>query len=143
MNNISRGMTLVEIMVTVSLLGVLAMIADFTFQGFRQQAYISEALMVVQPCKQLVTDKLQTGTSTPTCTTTSSQFVASVTENNATITVTLSSSVGQESGKQLIFRPKDSSNTTLVYSTTKQTVHHWDCTAQSFSSSYDIPSGCH
>src|SRR3990172_5902226 len=62
----NNGFTLIELMITVAIIGVLAAIALPAFQNYAARAKISEALLAISPCKITITEIIQMMTPLPT-----------------------------------------------------------------------------
>lgn len=97
-NKSSKGFTLIELMITVGIIGILAAIAIPSYQNYTRRAYYSEVVMATSGFKLGVTECFQNlGTVTgcnagsnniPAAITTTTGAVASVAVANGAITVT-------------------------------------------------------
>lgn len=66
MRNNVRGFTLIELMIVVTILGILASIAMPAYQDYAKRAKISEALTAISQCRSEVTHYFQINSTLPT-----------------------------------------------------------------------------
>jgi len=57
---LSRGFTLIELMITIGIIGILAAIAIPSYQNYTRRAYYSEVVLAASPTKLGVTECYQT-----------------------------------------------------------------------------------
>lgn len=93
MRSISKGFTLIELMITVAIIGILASVALPAYQDYTVRAKMSEVMLAASSCRTIVTEIYQGGGTAPVagswgCEGTSSKYVASVsTDLNGKVTV--------------------------------------------------------
>lgn len=92
----ARGFTIVEMMVVVTIIGVLASIVIPFYQDYSKRARMSEALLFAAPCRTAVSEIYATGSTPPSAgrwgceISQPSRFVSDVTTDaNGKVTVTL------------------------------------------------------
>jgi len=108
----AQGFTLIELMITVAIIGLLAAVALPAFQDYRARAKVSEAILALSSCRATITDVYQAGGSAPGggnwgCESSSgSRYVASVTTDaNGVATATLANIGSGVNGKKVSLAP--------------------------------------
>jgi type IV pilus assembly protein PilA len=94
MRSISKGFTLIELMITVAIIGILASVALPAYQDYTVRAKMSEVLLAAGSCRTVITEVYQGGGSTGPgagswgCEGVTSKYVASLTTDiNGKITI--------------------------------------------------------
>src|SRR5947207_8559469 len=59
MNALAKGFTLIELMITVAIIGILAAVALPAYQNYAARAKISEALLAASVCRTAVSEIVQ------------------------------------------------------------------------------------
>jgi len=96
MRSISQGFTLIELMITVAIIGILASVALPAYQDYTVRAKMSEVMLAAGSCRTVITEVYQSGGTAPVagswgCEGVSSKYVASVsTDANGKVTVATS-----------------------------------------------------
>jgi len=121
--NVTRGFTLIELMITIGIIGILAAIAIPSYQNYTRRAYYSEVVMAVAPAKLGVTECFQsTGTLTgcssgannvPAAIAAATGAVASLSTTNGVITVTPVAANGIVATDTYILTPTVTNNTLI------------------------------
>jgi type IV pilus assembly protein PilA len=104
MKRVQQGFTLIELMIVVAIIGILAAVALPAYQDYTTRAKISELIIAADKCKTSVSEYYQSQQALPTdedaagCGNQVSQYVASLTVANGTITVTASALASPATG---------------------------------------------
>jgi len=65
MKSMNTGFTLIELMITVAILGILAAVALPAYQNYTARAKISEVLLAMTSCRNSISEVAQSSTSLP------------------------------------------------------------------------------
>ncbi len=65
MKQVNRGFTLIELMITVAILGILAAVALPAYQNYTARAKISEVLLAMSGCRTSISEVAQSATALP------------------------------------------------------------------------------
>ncbi len=95
MLRVARGFTLIELMITVAIIGILASIALPAYQDYTIRAKMSEVILAMSSCRVSITELYQSGGSPPGadnwgCEAVTSKFVGSLaTDDDGKVTATV------------------------------------------------------
>ncbi|MGH8635490.1 MAG: pilin [Burkholderiales bacterium] len=95
MTRIATGFTLIELMITVAIIGILASIGLPAYREYTVRARMSEVILGMSGCRTSIAEVYQAGGSPPGagnwgCESLSSKYVAAVaTDNNGQVTATV------------------------------------------------------
>src|SRR5262245_20902004 len=93
MKRVQQGVTLIELMIVVGIIGILAAVALPAYQDYTVRAKMSEVMLAASACRTSITEIFQTGGTPPGmnnwgCEGASSKYVGNVTtDDNGKVTV--------------------------------------------------------
>ena len=111
----SRGFTLIELMITVAIIGILASIALPAYQDYTVRAKMSEAILALAGCRTSIAEVYQSGGSPPGagnwgCEGVTTRYVASLaTDANGKVSLTVQNISAKVDTKVLTMMPMASS----------------------------------
>ena len=136
MKNGNSGFTLLELIIVVSIIGILSSLALPAYQNYTARAKMSEVLLALSTCRTSISETVQSANFLPfggswQCEsltgTAESTYVASIqTSDEGAVRVNIQNVSGQMNGQQVIMRPWPDLNR----SATVQPGDHialWDC----------------
>jgi len=133
MNKLQKGFTLIELMITVAIVGILAAIALPAYQDYTIRAQVSEGIFLAEGAKVVITENYSTVGSLPAMSSASlsyggsvGKYVSNVSIASGIITATFSSAAPTNAklyGKTITLTPVENATTgNLVWSCTSSAV---------------------
>jgi len=148
------GFTLIELMIVVAIIGILASVAMPAFRDYAARAKVSEALVQLTNCRNIIQEVYVSGGSLPGignwgCEAENpSKFVERITTTeNGIAVVTLGGKIGdlRLSQKDITLAPMNSSNQVMTDLDIGSPVRRWRCGGPSDGTDLDpnfLPSSC-
>ena len=111
MNRVAPGFTLIELMITVAIVGILAATALPAYQDYTARAKLSEIVLALGACRTSITEAYQSGGSAPGannwgCEGLSSKYLSSfTTDANGVVTATVAGISANVNGQTVTMIP--------------------------------------
>ena len=130
------GFTLIEVMIVVAVIGILASVAMPAFHDYARRAKITEALLALSTCRDIVSEIYLAGGPLPAAgnwgceATNPSKFVERIdTDANGIVYVTLGNQIAdlRLSQKDVTLEPLNSSNAVMSDLDSGNAVRRWRC----------------
>lgn len=151
MSKSQQGLTLIEMMIVIAIIGILGAIAVPAYQDHTVRARISELLLAADACKGAVVEAVSGAsgadlgnTLTSACPSQTSKYVASMgVSASGVITVTGKSLGGDTDANQgLVFTPKLGANALNPTSDGGKAITEWTCAAHNNLPAKYLPATC-
>jgi type IV pilus assembly protein PilA len=150
MHTVARGFTLIELMITVAIIGILASIALPAYQDYTVRAKMSEVILALSACRTTITEVYQSGGTPPgagnwQCESVSSRYVASLaTDDDGKVTATVRNINAEVDTKTVTLTPMGSASVVATTAANMGTgLYGWVCgsTGTTLDKKY-LPSSC-
>jgi type IV pilus assembly protein PilA len=111
MKSTQQGFTLIELMIVVTIIGILSAVALPAYQDYTVRAKMAEAVLAASACRTSISEVYQSGGSAPGannwgCEGRQSKYVAGVdTDDDGVVTVTVQNIASGVDGKKLSMAP--------------------------------------
>ena len=151
MKRCPKGFTLIELMITVAIIGILAAVAMPAYQDYTLRAKISEVILALSTCRGAVTEVYQGGGSAPGANSFGcesaggSKYVASVTTDPDGRIMAMVQGIGGLNGQVVTLTPLADATTPATIAGAGTGLFGWRCGAAAdgttVSSRY-LPASC-
>lgn len=152
MNRLQRGFTLIELMITIAIIGILASVAMPAYQDYAVRSKMSEVILALSTCRGMVTEVYQSSTSAPGAgswgceTAATSKYVGSITTSADGMIVATVQNISGVTGKLLTLTPLAAADTPADASVNiGNGLFGWRCGAGSDGTNVEVkylPSSC-
>lgn len=147
MKSAQQGFTLIELMIVVSIIGIMTSIVIPTYQDYTIRTKMTEVILAASPCRTMITEMYLVGSGSPGagnwgCEDSSSALITAIDTNaNGGIRITISSALGSHlAGDTVLLIPINNTGTAMEWGDSGR-IQRWDCGPGTIWSKY-LPSSC-